>query len=549
LLPDHPLLRGSPLHSIREGTFIDPRNLVLHVGIRSQAVHNPSDAGEANVSSKRLADDSLTTIFHEGIHWRQLQGTTFGAFMFLLRHARECEVLANLSELSAERRSEVFARRKDGEAILNLSDDGLPEPAIDLSDPIDPIELMRCVFFDNFTIETLFYDPRPLVRPHASNEEIFASACADAMTALIDHHPHWRDIPYAELQKLYRLPDRNIGRLKVLDPERFGGSGEDRELTTVDILEAGAIANELILTDFAEDRRYHAGTEDAISVITERTERGHADFRARARAFLFSSHGFAARVFFAASGLDPGTITSWTPLMTVCDFALNPPLPPIVLPKSPMQDWRDLYPPLRFQLAAQSYREIGRAPITISHKIITMEMNELANLTGLTSPTSYRYPDLANNVPDFRSIVREQHEEELFQNRNSYYQFLLWCQRELWERRRDDLSFSAVPAVSLLQHFRAGNSQGFLMVFGSLGFSPPVFSDGEGNVDHALASTIAFGTWFSLSLLAYGLANDLMFGSGDPHGIGMPQELLDHEKSWPLVFASLKQTLGQNPWA
>lgn len=548
MLPDHPLLRPSPLQSVRAGTTIDPRNLVLRVGLRSATVEAWSEEGRVGPKEERLADDSLMTIFHEGIHWRQLHGTTVGAFLFWLRHARELETFEHLRSLSAERRTELFARRREGAPILRLSDDGLPVPPVSLSEPADPVELLRCVFFDSFTLDALFYDPRPLVRPHASLEEIFASACADAATALAMHHTPWREIGYGEVQELFRLPDGSIRRLRVADPASPSAPDNGRELTTADILEAGAIANELMFHELIGERRYHSSASDGLSLITAAPGHDPAWFRAQAEAFLRSGHGFAARAFFATSGLDPGSRSSWAALMIACDFALNPPLPPICRPSAPLADWRDLYPPLRLHLAGRGYRHIRRPPETVSHRVIALEMDELAALTGLTSPAGMSYPDLPEDICDFAALVRDGREDELWDG-VSYYRFLVWCQRELWRRRQEDLVFAAAPAFVLRRHLDDNEAGAFLRILSGLACSPPVRTDADGNFDHALGSSEAFGTWFAVSLLSYGLTQDLIFGGGNPDELGFPSGFLEHEDIWPMVLRSVALGLGENPWA
>jgi hypothetical protein len=362
MLPDHPLLRPTLLHSVRSGTIFDPDTLVLRFGEYTPTnVVYPEHAKQLYPEKANepllLRDDSLITTLHEGIHWRQLHGTTLGAFLSWLKHAREIDTFQKLYDLPPSRRAALLRARRAGQPLLSLNDEGLPDPPIVLGNPVNEAELLRCTFFDNFLLSRLFTDPVPIIRPHARFEEIFESVMADAATVMARYHPAWDTHSYKAIQRAYRLYE-TPRRLQVDDP--YDESGANRvELTTHDVMEAGAVANELLLGAFTREQRYYAPGSEPTSVWSPETELEPERFRNNAAWYLRSGHGVALREFFVATRLDSEFVYPWVTVAAVTDFALNPPLPPIVGPQSTPLSWRDVYPPLRFALAARAVKWLG----------------------------------------------------------------------------------------------------------------------------------------------------------------------------------------------
>ena len=142
MLPDHPLLHRAELHSASGGTTFDPATFVLRYGLGRIA--RVEGADEASEQFATVSDRGTLTTFHEGLHWRQLCGTTLGAFLLWLKHAREIELFQKLSELPEAVRRGLLDARFVGRPMIALTDEGLPDPPIDLSSG-DPVELIRCV--------------------------------------------------------------------------------------------------------------------------------------------------------------------------------------------------------------------------------------------------------------------------------------------------------------------------------------------------------------------------------------------------------------------
>ena len=76
-------------YSGRGQTFYTPETLFLSIGIGQP---------------KHAEDSAIGTLIHEGIHWRQFQGTTFGAFCQWLKHSQEIDTYRDLGALPMQRK-------------------------------------------------------------------------------------------------------------------------------------------------------------------------------------------------------------------------------------------------------------------------------------------------------------------------------------------------------------------------------------------------------------------------------------------------------------
>jgi hypothetical protein len=523
------------LYSNCYGSSFDVRTLIMNIGV-GQPVG--------------VRADSLVVQLHEGIHWRQLHGTTIGAFLMWLRHARECDVLHKLLELPKAARQALIAQRRAGRPLVAFDDRGLPMPPVDLTPPVDPLELLRCCFIDNLTIDTLFYTPAAVGVPHAPFEQILASAMADAATVLAAHHPAWAGFSYSAIQEAFTLRPESIVRVPCGTADQAASSRD--ELGTSDILEASAIANELFLRAATLEHRLRSAADDAsplagpISIFVPDTPDPER-FADEAAALLATRHGMAAREFFRLGHWSPDRPGSWLALMVACDLALNPPLPPLIVPRRRPQ-WPDLYPPLRFVRAAAASRAIGPYDGAADHAGLAAYAEKLAALTGLEPPGALLDRLELSPTHDFAAIVREEREQDLYDGSTSYYDFARWCQGHLMQSRSEDLSLAIAPgilAVRLLWH----DHRALHKLLAGLAESPPVLTTHEQQLDHAAGSTVAFGTWLALSVLSWSQMDDLMLGTGDLHTQGFPEQLLEHADFVPRAAAWVVRGLGFNPWS
>ena len=201
-------------------------------------------------------------MIHEGIHWRQFQGTTFGAFCQWLKHSQEVDTYRDLGVLPMQRKRELLVRRAAGVPILSLDPEtNLPHPPIPGTALKDPVNLLRMVWYDRLFTYRYFRDSSDIKFEPDPPREIFASAIADAATGLVHAHPAWAGFAYEDVQKFYTLDE--VGPVKWLG----------RELTTKDLLEAAAAASEVFFRSLFSERRFLLTLEGAESELRQARQR------------------------------------------------------------------------------------------------------------------------------------------------------------------------------------------------------------------------------------------------------------------------------------
>src|ERR1700733_10698198 len=180
MLPDIRLLRPKQLFSAREETSFTPETLFLSIGIGQE---------------EHVQDNAVLTFIHEGIHWRQFQGTTFGAFCNWIQLSQEVNVFTHLRDLPEPRRREIFRQRAAGVPILRLDEDtALPDPRLSGADAErDKLALLRMIWYDHWFTYNFFRNSPELPYHPNPPEDIFASAIADAVISGGHWHPRWNE--------------------------------------------------------------------------------------------------------------------------------------------------------------------------------------------------------------------------------------------------------------------------------------------------------------------------------------------------------------------
>jgi hypothetical protein len=349
------------------------------------------------------------------------------------------------------------------------------------------------------------------------------------------------------------------------------------ELTTNDILEAGAVANELLFQVFTEEQLYYAaGRKDSISdLFISGTEDSRRTVQYAER-YLQSGHGIALRRFFQTWWLNPERLFGWVTAAVVIDFALNPPLPPIADSLASPLRWRDIYPPARFVLAAEAAPRIKRLSTIPTGADITAYQDALADATGLSPvPRSHpldirdephsrakfqvgnviiQVPNDPPGLPDFAAIRdNDALGETLATSGASYYTFLLWSQVQLWRVRRMDPRIIVAPGVVVLETTsenrrtagRINVPELLTQLLTRAAFAPPLMTTSEGNLQVPLGCA-GFGNWFARSVLHWGSVRDLILGCGPPDDKGLPAKVtasMDMQ-----VRADLARVLGEDPY-
>ncbi len=549
MLPRSRLLNPHPLYSGRQQTFYTPETLFLSVGI-GQPVNRP--------------DDAFATLVHEGIHWRQFHGTTFGAFCQWLKHSQELNTFQHLRALPDEQKHALLFRRAAGTPILSLDPDtDLPDPPISgLSlRSGNRLDLLRSIFFDHLFTYSYFRNSIDVVHEPSPAQDMFGSAIADAAATVSHEHPSWDAFEYADVQSFYTLP--KVGKVK----------GLDRELATRDMLEAAAAANEIIfhaliveqrflLTDEGAQREIEAADKDPglgqlppgigpDSVAWPRDAFDYDTFGRLSASVLESSYGVALKFFFKASGLSPARPESWVTALAIIDFSLNGPLPPLVLPGHRRPSWDDLYPPARFLQASVAVRKTGPLPLLPDHRILSQFTDDIARAAHLSSPNDYDYAVVFDKAqPDFDAIKKRDVWDELYGEPVNYYSFLRWCQQALWTMRQADSLRLVIPVMTMWSLMRTNMPDAYSFIAGRLGTTCPLVFAADGEIEHALGSTTQFGTWLALSAATFHSAWELMTGVGKPAFAGFPQTLFSNEASGKVVDGSVRHALGISfdPW-
>jgi len=543
LLPDIGLVKPARLASCRGGTFYIPETLFLHID---------------SASPINRTDDALITLIHEGVHWRQFQATTFGAFFNWILLSRELNTFDHFKSAPQAEMLEAFERRRDGVPILQLSrTTSLPKPALVLGNSRDRIALARMIWYDHTFTYRFFLNSGEISQNPDSAQQIFAAAIADAASTLTKVHPAWKDYGYEDVQRYYSL--ERVGRVA-------GRNGID--LTTRDLLEAAALANEVLLKSWTEEIRFHL-TDEAAAKLSFGKDPGtvpgiHATsvwkprdgldryiFLEESNRGLASSYGHALQVLFSLAGLQATRHESWLTALAVIDFALNGPLPPAVLPNRRQPDWWELYPPARFLKASSAVRKCGDVRPPYGNKEIAEFQTRVADASSLSNPGELKTSGVFDLiVPDFREISRGDVWDSVLGKPIAYYHFLRWCQQRLWGMRSDNLGLLVEPALWIWKAMWSNMPVAATYFAGNLGFTSPVQMGPDGEIEHVRGSTPAFGTWLAASRAIHYATSDLMVGTGEPDFRAFPRSLMENETVARLVLTAVRDALGisYDPW-
>jgi hypothetical protein len=530
-----PLLRTDPLYSPREQTSFIPETLFLNIGIGQP---------------RHAQDDAIVTLIHEGIHWRQCQGSTFGAFAAWVKCSQEQNTFEILRSLPSPLKRELFARRAAGTPILSLSNEtSLPDPPLEGADLREDVNMLRMLWFDHLFIYRYFRNSTDVAYQSAALEQIFGSCTAEAATTLAHAHAHpaWASFSYKDLVEYYTLPAAG----------KVGIAGQ--ELGTKLLLEAAAAATEVLLRATTIEQRFRLTDEGAARIVAEKGPDAtglEADsvwfardafdrdvFLERAGEVLRSSYGFALNVFFHISGADPSYHESWLTALAVIDFSLNGPLPPLVLPDASRPSWDELYPPARFVKACVAARRCKGLDLGGGDTAMRAYLADLAAASGLRNPCEYSSAGIHDvALPDFQKLKRGPILEELRGTGVTYYTFVRWCQQALWKERAVNLPLLINPVLLIWNELKEDPARAFAYVT-RLDCSAPIICSSEGELDHGAASTTQFGTWLAASSAVHCAATDLMVRVGPPRFPGFPRALLKDERASAIIRQSIQNSL------
>ena len=284
---------------------------------------------------------------------------------------------------------------------------------------------------------------------------------------------------------------------------RFAACGRSR-LTTRSILETAATANEL--QGYLAWLRLPLGSGVDLRHQIERAVHCLLD--------PDGQYGVAARVlieFLDAEPLNLGVILPT--LRAVCDLALNPPVPPLVMVSDPLC-WDEVYPPLRFAKIAEHVADVGLLPLSADHATLAEYQSKLAETSGLADPNQYVHPySGTEGKTDFDSLIgSDDLEAPLCRRAVDYFEYLSWIQCENWGLRKHSL-----PIIVNLAECHSGeqsrrNAQVLLTRNKTL--FPPLSWVEDGDIGGSSVGSGSFRGWLVLSTAFHFLLSDLMAGWG-----------------------------------
>jgi hypothetical protein len=378
----------------------------------------------------------LIASFHEQAHWIQFCGTSIGALLTAIRLYQHLWVRDYLPYVSPVVRDELFEHRRRGKPIFAVDrDNGL---VLDhLSD--DGREMAHTWW--EYEVAYAF------LRGTLGTPELLKHDRADVIGGVLGFIGHVaiggklpddRDLLVA-LMRAFATPEWNW-----LDTAKC-------EVTTEDLLEAGAVVDEL--ATLAAGRA--AG-------INDRALRNR--HRKRIEEILTHRYFAAVRIFCRQVGLsDPLVIAEDEDVqrgfLAIVDLALNPPVPPFIsrvaaerIASGPpgVISVKQLYPPLRFRslcLALRALLQRRRADFP-ADDAETFELEQrLCYVAQLVGPWELPEPWPAHETRDFTLLEEDQSELATL----SLSRYFSTVHQQLWRLRSAHPGFSTrhVDAITL----------------------------------------------------------------------------------------------------
>jgi len=254
------------------------------------------------------------THVHECGHWIRVHGSTIGLALTMLRAARDITAFNTLQGLNSDRKRELSQRRGSGERLFSFT-------AKELSDP--ELRTWSTIWLDLYFTYHALFDSTAIEALHWDNRSAISGGIADSWLHL------------AEFGHCLPYPGNEAARSSVIGDVVFGSAG-GRPLTTRLLLECAGVVDELAqLNPDLIDRT--AGLDVVLLTAINETDYG---------------------VPWRAASTIAGRVLNASTVLSLIDFALNPPLP-FLDSRYPEVTWLDLYPPSRFALAARVLRSGG----------------------------------------------------------------------------------------------------------------------------------------------------------------------------------------------
>lgn len=417
----HPLLARERLCSDVSHASFDPYTFIeRHRFLGAEEMDRLQSCDRFIYESVRID----CALFHERIHWNHLHATTIGAFLSFLRFSQENTAFQWLSHLSAPERAKVMAGRfgANSQPIVGIDQSGSRTPW--LVDGSNELNMLRQIWHDHLLVQKMLYNSSAQDAVSFERGEVLGEVIGDVLLILHERAGSPLTGPEAiEARTFFRPPD-SVAFVRT--------NGE--RITTRSLMEAHATSSELMnllrwaLNSDVSPRLTKLTFEDVIKDVRLRFSAG--DYGTPARAF----------VYVLRSSLDAWQ--AWAPTFhLILDLALNPPLPPLVTkPPNDQAAWRwaDIYPPYRFVRLCNSAAKIGLLKIDASDGETDAFARALCERSGIVHWLHFgNFNGQARHNYDFN---QPQSLESLTKSDLNYFDYLVWTQSKLWQRRRDRAS-------------------------------------------------------------------------------------------------------------
>lgn len=477
-----PLLQRKALGTSLFNFAYDPYTLIVKF---------PKDIGERLMSVQEMFKHSAA-IVHESSHWVQYQGTTIGALLSLIRFSQSVTGSDLLFAFRKDKLETLLTHRfNDNSAIISIDGGG------DLVFPENPDRdtyLPHQIWYDHQLVYKGLLASAELEEAGCPPGEVFGQVIADGLLFISDR---FQLGPYPGNETARAFYDFPKGEIV------FAAFKGDR-LTTQGIMEGAASSNELrALAAYPEVSGQYSEAQKV------------QDVNASLNQLLSTNYGVSLRSLLHLTESSEDSIFDLLPTLNlISDLALNPPVPPIVIPDVERYCWAEVYPPLRFFRLASEVQHVGRLKHFSDHHTLKEYGAKLLDAAGLSQISSYKYR-LTHFQPktDYDRAAREGRWSSVPQSVH-YYDYLLWVHSKFWAARQRDLPLFVNLCECTIGDFSVQYLDHLIGEEGRLWFQPPLFWTSNDDIGHGHPAS-ELGSCLLLSAATDYILFDILAGTGN----------------------------------
>lgn len=460
-----------------------------------------------SISVRQLLKHSAA-IVHESSHWIQHHGTTVGALLSLIRFSQAITGSDLLFALRKDELETVLTRRfNDNSPIIPVDGTGrliLPH------DPDRRTYLPRQIWHDHQLVYKGLLASSELDEVGCPPGEVFGQVVADGLLFTADRFQLGPYPGNKTARGFYHFPKSEI----------VFAAFEGGRLTTRAIMEGAASSNELrALAAYPELGEYSLAqkVQDTAAALDD---------------LLATDYGISLRALLHLTKSSEDAVFDLLPALNlISDLALNPPVPPIVVPDAEGYHWAEVYPPLRFFLLGSQVGHVGRLKHFSNHHELEEYGAKLLDAAGLRQITSYKcqLDDFRPKI-DYDSAAKEGYWSPEPQSIH-YYDFLLWVHSKFWKTRRSDLPLFVNLCECMVGEFSKKYVHHLIGEEGRLWLQPPLFWTSDDAIGHGQAAS-ELGSCLLLSVAVDYVLFDIFAGTGGidmaAYPPGSRRNLLEH---------------------